>query len=218
MLKHLSVVTFLMVICLFFYSPSLHATGLGIQIPSIGSGSAHYEVDWDNDGTTEDDLDISHVGFGFVLDTRVANPGVFNYRLNLNYENADLGNEDQWGDGFSRFAIDNTFGFAVLQSPVVRMWLGPQIRIAYMKFSQDNYYSEVNSIGFAFAPVLGANFNLGSVVSLCPELGYRFSFYVGSLTFDEEYMNEEGTWTMNNNEFFLRFNILFRINDYYDKW
>lgn len=193
------------------------ATGLGIQIPSIGSGTANYTVEGDYEDS-DYEMDLSHIGIGFVLDTRVANPGVFNYRMNINYETVDLGNEDQWKDGFNSFSIDNTFGFAVLQTTVVRMWIGPQIRIAYMRFSHDDYPVDVNLIGLALAPVLGANFNLGRVVSLCPELGYRFSFYGGSMSWDSEYDIDDRAWTMNNREFFLRFNILFRINDYYDNF
>ena len=219
----------ILIMLVFFFTPvTSFAVGLGIQIPAYGSGDAHYKVEYtyrdyygyDEDISSEHDMDISHFGIGFVLDTKVANPGVFNYRLNINYENVNLGNEDQWKDGFNSFSIDNTFGFAVLQSSVVRLWIGPQIRLAYMHFSHDDYNVSVNIFGIAFGPVLGANFNLGSVVSLCPELGYRLSFYGGSFDFDEEMSDNynDGTWTMDNKEFFLRFNILFRISDNYDNF
>lgn len=189
------------------------ATGLGIQIPSIGRGTANYTIEGDYEDF-DYEKDISHFGFGFVLDTRVANPGVFNYRMNINYESVNLGTDDEWEDGFGRFAIDNTFGFAVLQTTIVRLWLGPQIRVAYMKYNtSDDHPIEVNLIGLAVAPIFGANFNIGSVVSLCPELGYRFSFYAGSGGYEDE--TDTDPMNMDNKEFFLRLNILFRINDFY---
>ncbi|MBN1408970.1 MAG: hypothetical protein JW956_14320 [Calditrichaceae bacterium] len=196
------------------------ATGLGIQIPSIASGTSNRTIDPEDGDTYDIEQDIGHFGFGFVLDTKVAKRGVFNYRLNINYEIVDLGDENAWKEDFKRLAIDNTFGFAVLQSKVVRLWIGPQVRLAYMSYSSDLEYAslDVNLIGLGLAPVFGANFNIGSLVSICPELGYRFSIYGGSMTFNEEYYKyeQEDVWAMSNREFFLRLNILFRISDNYD--
>lgn len=194
------------------------AVGLGIYIPTVGSGTTSLKI---NSYEFPEDLDNSHFGFGFVLDTKVANPGVFNYRLHIGFESFELGDrnfrdERYMEDNFSRYSIDNTFGFAVLQSSVVRLWLGPQIRLSYMNFNNED--NDINLIGLGLAPVLGANFNMGDVFTLAPELGYRFSVYGGTNSVDSDdywITDDEDDWTLNNREFFIKLNIIFRINDYY---
>lgn len=207
------------------------ATGLGIYIPTVGSGSTSLDIsssDLFEDHTINPD--ISHFGFGFVLDTKVANPGVFNYRLNIGYESVTLDFNDDPGyldynyfinDKFSRYSIDNTFGFAVLQSEIVRLWLGPQIRLSYMRFNREfeSGNLNINLINFGIAPVLGANFNLGGVFTLAPELGYRISIYGGSLSISDILIMSDNSydenWSLSAKEFYLKLNIIFRINDYY---
>ena len=216
----LTLLTLLAVVGMFCLPSISSAVGLGIYIPTVGSGTSTVKI---NDEDYEiDGVDNSHFGFGFVLDTKVANPGVFNYRLHIGYESFDLGNKGMVDleDNFSRFSIDNTFGFAVLQSSVVRLWLGPQIRISYMGYSDD--YNDINMIGFGFAPVLGANFNMGRVFTLAPELGYRFSIFAGtnSYSYEDFYgsYSEDTDFTVNGSEFYIKLNIIFRISDYYDNF
>lgn len=192
------------------------AVGLGIQIPTIGSGTSTATI-----GDEElSDTDNNHFGFAFVFDTKLANPGVFNYRLQIGYESFKLENEYYYSimnnpdDNLSRFSIDNTFGFAVLQTSIVRLWLGPQIRLSYMTYS-DNFI-ELDLFGIGFAPVIGSNFNMGSFFTLAPELGYRFSIYSGLISTTEAWITEDSEdYKLINREFFIKLNIIFRLNDYY---
>jgi hypothetical protein len=158
------------------------------------------------------------------MDTRVARAGVFNYRLNLGYESVDYGFDND--EKFSRISLDNTFGFGVLQTRIVRLWLGPQVRLAYMRYYYEydsgNGSSEINLVGLGLAPVFGANFNLGSVISICPELGYRFEFYGGqeSYNYDDGFYSssDEIDYVSVNREFFIKLSIIFRINDVFDEF
>ena len=227
MQKLIKVIILIAALILMIMPHDSSAVGLGIFIPTVGSGSTTLEIDSPNEfGVQTYEPDISHFGFGFVLDTRVANPGVFHYRLHIGYESVNLGEanftqSNRLNDNFSRFSIDNTFGFAVLQSEVVRLWLGPQIRLSYMGYNKEEsgVNLDVNLIGIGVAPVLGANFNLGDVFTLAPELGYRFSVFGGKLSVTENYVGIDydysQDWTLNTREFYIKLNIIFRINDYY---
>jgi len=199
------VISALVLMLIFVFPLETQATGLGIYFPTYGSGTGTV----DRDGF-ETERDISHFGGGFVLDTRVADRGVFNYRLQLGFESVDY----LYLENFSRLSIDNTFGFGIVRTRVVRVWLGPQIRIAYMGYSSDP--SDINTIGFALAPVLGVNINIGDVISLCPALGYRVSGFIGTQSYNEEYYlysRENDDWSTSDKEFFVNFSIIFRIND-----
>lgn len=200
----------LVVITLFLIPQSSQATGLGLYLPSWGNGSS--TVSYDNGFERESDID--HIGIGFVLDTKVASRGVFNYRLHLGFESAQYGELE---NKFSRFAIDNTFGFGIVQSSVLRLWLGPQIRLVYQSYSDSDisYDFNINAFGLGLAPVLGLNFNLGNVVSICPEIGFRFMFLGGTEEYDGSFYYDE-PFASTEQYVFINLALLFRINDVFD--
>lgn len=169
---------------------SSQAVGLGISV-GLKDGSTNYDNSTTNFG-------FKATGFNFILDTAVAKDKVFNYRLGLGYEKEtfDVGTRE-----VGRFALTNTFGFGVLRTEAVRLWLGPQIFFAY---GSDDTYHDLDA-GAAF--VLGTNFAVGPVVSLGLELGYGIGFHrweVGRL-------DNDGL----RNNFFLSGVLLFRIHDEY---
>jgi len=197
----------LVVISLFLIPQSTQATGLGLYLPSWGNGTSTISYD---EGY-EREIDIDHIGIGFVLDTKVASRGVFNYRLHLGFESAQYGELE---DKFSRFALDNTFGFGIVQSKAVRLWLGPSIRLAYQTYSSESL--NINSFGLGLAPVLGLNINLGSVVSICPEFGFRFMFLGGEEEYDSYYYSDFESFTSTERYFFVNLALIFRIGDVFD--
>lgn len=201
----------LLVITLFMIPQSGYTTGLGLYLPSWGNGTS--TINYDNGYEWEQDID--HIGIGFVLDTRVARRGVFNYRLHLGFESAQYGEMD---NKYSRFALDNTFGFAIVQSSVVRLWFGPQIRLVYQSYSESDlsYDASINALGIGLAPVLGFNFNLGNVVSICPEIGFRFMFLGGTQEYDGYYGYSEEPFDSKEQYVFVNLALLFRINDVFD--
>jgi len=199
------------VISLFLIPQSSQATGLGLYLPSWGNGSS--TINFDSGYEWEQDID--HIGIGFVLDTRVARRGVFNYRLHLGFESAQYGELD---NKYSRFALDNTFGFGIVQSSVVRLWFGPQIRLVYQSYSESGstYDASINAFGIGLAPVLGFNFNLGNVVSICPEIGFRFMFLGGTQEYDGYYGYADEIFDSTERYVFVNLALIFRIGDVFD--
>ena len=68
---------------------------------------------------------------GISTDTAVAKDKLFNYRMNLGYENvqesiASFGNFSSYHGA----SFENIFGFGVYRSRLMRVWLGPSLRIA----------------------------------------------------------------------------------------
>lgn len=199
-----------------------NAFGIGIYLPVYGSGSgtldfidydeSEFDYDWDYDG-----------GFGIVLDTKVARRGLFNYRLNLGMANAS----QKYGstlDGFKYYMMDHTFGFGVVQTRVVRVWLGPQIGLALMSYEDNNDYSDNswNAVGFTFAPVLGANFNFGRMFTVAMDMGYKFSSFAGTAEttyYDSSYgydVTDSDSFTQSQQGFFINLSLILRIGDVFD--
>ena len=196
-------------------SHSLRAAGLGIAF-RYGVGSVDYDL---YDG------DASHFGINFVFDSNVAKNSVFNYRLNAGveffehsydatYDYGYLYTETEYNEGI-RIITDHTFGFGIVKSRVVRLWLGPNIRFGFVSADEAGL-----CVG-AGLTALGLNFNFGPVFTLGVEAGYQF---YADLYFDDVVSNEyvedyylyEGSSSGANNMFVLKISILFRIHDTYD--
>lgn len=222
--KLLSTLTALLIVIFFAVPKNVHSFGMGIYVP-FGAGSGTFtlsdlsDVEIDYDGTYAG-------GFGIVLDTKIARDGLFNYRLNLgliNGSNKYEGNTKAQ-DGYKYYVLDNSFGFGVVRTSWLRLWIGPQIRIAYMNLEDNSTGNTetMNGIGFGFAPVIGANFNFGPVFTAAIDLGYRFSSYAGTWEYEgyNEYSGYYDYWdesfTRSENMFFINFSLLFRMGDTYD--
>lgn len=217
--------TTIFIVLLVTFSPNASlAGGFGIHIP-VTFGTAKYDFF---------STDENHFGLGFIFDTSVGENRVFNYRLNVSFEyfeqshtysyyefsphyldpylfSVDYHNED------FRLAMDNTFGFAVLRTRIVRLWLGPQVRGGFMFGDR---------AGVTIAPgltVLGLNFNLSPVFTLGIEGGFRLA---ANLYFDEyrqdyyddyidEYYDIHVAGSSSNNELYLKLSFIFRSRDKY---
>ena len=205
-----------LLLALVFLTSSAMAIGLGVYYNGYGSGSA----DWteDHDGWELDyEGDTESTGFGFVLDTAVAKDTLFNYRLNIGLE--DVTKEE--GDGvveaeFDSYVIDNTFGFAVLRKKVVRLWLGPQLRISYSEGNPINDPDfDINLVGFGLGAVFGANFNIGRVFTPAVSIGYRYTKYIGTGDYSNSsyYTSPEVDYDVTETRLFVNLAVLFRMGD-----
>jgi hypothetical protein len=175
---------FLTVVIVAFMMNSAQAIGLGLY----GTWQAG-PVDWEFDDTEDGGFifdysgDSSRVGGGFVLDTAVAKDKLFNYRLNIGVETfvSDL-DELAIEMDMAGVAIDNTFGFGVLRNDSVRLWLGPRLRVGYFggdiqpEVAPD---TDIYLLELGLGGVFGANFNIGSTVTLGLTTGYIYSGYGG---------------------------------------
>ncbi len=192
-----------------------NAFGIGVFVPVYGTGGGTYT--WDDEGN-ETDYDLSYSGgFGIVLDTKVAKKGLFNYRLNLGYHKATHTYNDYDVEDFKYYTMDHSFGFGIVKTRFLRLWMGPQLRLAYMNYeiSDDSGTYSQYGLGFGIAPVLGANFNFGKVFTVAMDLGYRFSSYAGTAEFDGSYY-DTNDFTKSSQTFFVNLSLIFRIGDYYE--
>ena len=201
----------------FFCISDVMAISLGFTpFTSFSSGDLDWKMDHDNSGdiwgggayTEEFDDDSRHQGIEFVLDTAVARNTVFNYRLNLGYEKFESKHMDL---EMNSITVDNTFGFAVLRTKVVRLWIGPQLHFSYSQ--DDNENIDIDLFGFGFAPVIGVNLNFSDLVTPAFTVGYRVTKYEGTRNDSFWYGGDEYDINIDEKSFFFNFSILFRIND-----
>ncbi|HEY6000653.1 MAG TPA: hypothetical protein VI078_15305 [bacterium] len=172
------------------------AVGIGVGVDVKGGTLSLDEPD--------EDYDFKATGLNFVLDTNVAADRIFNYRLALGYERETV--EDGQGNRdlkIDRMVMTNTFGFGVVRTAPFRLWIGPQISLAYGYDSDFN--GDFQDFGIGIGPALGVNFNLGPVVTLGLEAGYEFSGY----SWETDYDDGDGT----RNGFRGAAVLLFRLDD-----
>jgi hypothetical protein len=190
---------------IFFCTSHAQAVGLGF---SVGTGSEEWENDVYNNGNRE----VSNVGF--VVDTAVARNKVFNYRFTFLKEenNADGGNLDMQG-----YAMTHDFGFGVVRTKNVRLWLGPELKASYYEdLTQNNGRTTTGDVvGFGAGPVIGLNVNLPQVVSFTFTAAYHIiGFYAGG---DSYYDSNTGTYVdtvdADSNGLYLNIGVIFRINE-----
>jgi len=213
-----SILTMTVICLVILVCPSLYAGGLGIAFP-YGVGSTDYDIY---------EADASHFGINFVFDSNVARDRVFNYRLNFGIEFFNHEYEYDYYDSYYgyyywgtasneglRIITDHTFGFGILKSRVVRLWLGPTVRVGFVTGDDASGIS----LG-AGITALGLNFNFGSVFTLGLEAGYMFNadLYFDDVIYEEDYYSyyDYGSSTGLNQMFVAKLSIIFRINDTYD--
>lgn len=200
---------------IFLFNGSVFAAGLGIAFP-FGSGTTDYDLY---------EADASRFGINFVFDSNVANNRVFNYRLNAGVEFFTHDYEEEYYSSYYgyydyysysnegiRIVTDHTFGFGIVRTSVVRLWLGPTVRIGFVSEDESGI-----TLG-AGLTALGLNFNFGPVFTIGLEAGYLFNadLYFDDVAYEEDYYYEDSSSTGLNQMFVVKLSFLFRINDTYD--
>lgn len=120
-------------------------------------------------------LTHSLTGLDFVMDTAVARDRIFNYRLNIECTNHSLRQERLYSSHsyqVNRLVWANTFGFGIVRTHLLRIWVGPQIAFAYEFRNRDRVILG-SSIYTSLGPVVGANIHTWKNVTLGFELGFR---------------------------------------------
>lgn len=209
-MKNLIGLATLFACCLGFHGVAL-ALGLGGYLEG-GGGTARVEHPNSRGSTDDSQVDAAGVGAGFALDTAVRGPQIFNYRLHVGFDAQGFYDNDDRYVEIGGVAIDNIFGFAVLRTDKVRMWLGPTLRLGYYRghlYDEDRWRDshrhhdddEVGdyrayTVGVGLA--VGANFAVGRTFSICPTVGYRYARHFGSWSTDSDYGSRDGDargWT-----------------------
>jgi len=202
------------------------AAGMGVYVPFSIGDSASVTVSEDNFDTDYDtDIDYkSAAGIGLVFDSNIGKDKLFNYRVGIEYQKTSRDTySDEYGSGsctqfcdMTRLNLVQTFGFGVLRTKMVRLWVGPRINIAWNYQSTDyntgyytNTYTEA-AFEFGVAPAVGVNVNLGKLVSLAFDVDYRFAGVVGA--YDDGEL-DSGTYSGGTTGTTARFSVLFRFGE-----
>jgi len=197
---------FCLVMVIAFGASGASAAGFGVY-GSLGSGSADWTVDdWMSVPTTFK-TDSEHEGAGFVLDTAVAKDSFFNYQLNLGY---DKFTNKKTTDGakvtdLAGLMISNSFGFGIVRTSGFRLWMGPEIRLAWPTGSEAGI--DVDLFGIGIGPVVGMNFNLPGTVTFQVKAGYQLMSYTGEMY---SYSNGYTDYDIDEKLIYVNLGILFR--------
>ena len=186
------------------YSSQAMAAGNGFYF-QLGSGTA----DW----SAEDDFerwdfnsDTSHFGVGYVLDTAAGTNRLFNYRLQLGYEQYNDRVKNSTSElQFDSFIIDQDFGFAVARNNAFRFWLGPELRFAFLGESSDGYDTALFGVGLG--PAFGIDFHTASNVSMGLKGGILMMSYDGIA--DDNVYGNDIDYQVNEDLVFFNFAVLF---------
>jgi len=178
------------------------ASGIGLYVPySLGDSKSVTIYPDDNTGNDREfNYDLqSGAGIGFTFDSNIGKDSLFNYRLGLEYTEQKFDkregghsctNDCEYG---TKFNIVNTFGFGVLRTQTVRLWVGPRINIALEKDTQTGYSTTYtrNGAEIGIAPAIGINVNLGRYFALAADVDYRFAATFGDtdVTENSSYYN-----------------------------
>ncbi|MGB6019003.1 MAG: hypothetical protein WBF77_05350 [Sulfurimonadaceae bacterium] len=198
----------------------INAAGMGVYIPFNLTETEN--IDYDLGGSNEFEYKPS-AGFGIAFDSNIGQDKLYNYRLGLEYSSAELDTVDgQTLPGTltkDKFNIVNTFGFGVLRTKTVRLWVGPRINIQFENGVYDDgvVYVEQDSFGIGLAAAAGVNVNLGRLVSLSADLDYHAVSIAGTedgtvfgIPFSDDY-------TGTNKGVTARFYVLFRFGKEFQK-
>jgi hypothetical protein len=194
------------------------ASGMGIYIPYNISETE--ELEYTDGGGTYDFEYKPSAGIGFVFDTNIGKDKLFNYRLGLEYVRTELDNIDgnslPAGSTFdkSTFNIVNTFGFGLLRTQTVRLWVGPRVNVQFENadFEVFSISGSQSSIGVGLGLAAGVNVNLGKVVSLAADLDYHAVSVVGT----EDFAGFTEEYTAVNKGATIRFYVLFKFGETFD--
>jgi len=168
------------------------AVGLGFYLEG-GGGSGEHTINPDVGPNFDEDVDVSHGGVGFMLDTDVLNKGVFNYRLNVGFESMTIKPDTGGNDlDFGGIVVMNDFGFAIVRNKKLRFWGGPEVKLGIYS-GEDDANQDVDLVTFGVGPVLGLNIRLSSSVFLALKGGVLVTAYGGQA---ETYDIEDGKATV----------------------
>lgn len=209
----------LLLLLLLFVSDS-SATGVGFNITG-GAGEGDWDAtNWSHSGSDKDfdfDTDVKKRGAGFIFDTAVSSDRVFNYRLNLGlerneYEIDDIYNNPGISGKFetSGWFMSHDFGFRIYNNRTVRVWMGPEVRLASVKGElKNNKDYEIDFVSFGLGPVLGLNINPGANISIVFKIGALLERNWGDLedrsTGVDWNIDSEGNYSFASAGFLFRF-------------
>ena len=181
------------------------AAGFGIY----GSVGRDGSSTWSPDNGPGYKVRTAHQGAGFVFDTAVAQDKFFNYQLNLGYDEFTNKTARSASDlKLGGLMISNAFGFGIVRTGSFRLWMGPEIRLAWPRGSMSGF--DYDFFGGGVGPVLGMNFNLPGTVSFVVKAGYQFMHYDGKADSSTVYGSYKYDNEIRERLLYVNIGILFR--------
>jgi len=197
----------------------LFAAGFGFY-GSLGYGGGEYT---NNDPDRPDLANLSYgkarVGGGFVYDNGPASQSVFGYRLNLGAEGIIDNVEDLNTTGtYSFYGVRinwlNDFGFALVRTPNLRWWLGPQLGLFYLDESDGNG-SAISSLDFGLGAATGINFNMPHNFTIGLDLALRYIPEIATRSLRSSLDNYDASYIGNGVECGLTVSFMIRGRNVY---
>ena len=197
------------------------AIGLGFKITG-GSGESDWNYDslfQDTTGTysSEGDFssDDSYSGFGFVFDTNLAKDKLFNYRLEIGFEDKEYKTKGGGKIELDGIHIINDFGFGIIRSENLRLWIGPELKLTQLSDEDNSWDSNMDIMEFSYGPVIGLNFNPGNLLTVAMKTGYLFSQFTGDSYYYTTDSSLDNDYDGDGSSYFFTLALIFRINDNY---
>lgn len=169
---HLIAILFTMFIAL---PHSVMAHGLGVAVEGGTGRLKTTDHPFYGEGSDNRSYDQDRAGIGIVYDTNVGRDALFNYRLGILYQKLDADGTDSRLD-LDGFTVESDYGFGIYRSDLVRLWLGPEVRLEYLEGhgNRGPYDYTEHTLSLGLGPVLGLNYHLNNDLSLVMRGGYIF--------------------------------------------
>lgn len=188
------------------------ATGFGAYFEYV---HAEGEIDPGLPNSGDADFDANKYGFGFALDTNLAEDRLFNYRLNLGFQHTnrhfddfafqgnvfDLGHIDANGVN-----LNNAFGFGIWRGQNHRLWLGPSIRVAVDVYDTNDSNIDIVDVSAGGGAALGLNLHAGRNVTIGLTAGYQY-LAVSEIVYIDPDSGNDDTRTFDGHEHLVTANV-----------
>lgn len=182
------------------------ATGFGGQI-GFGGGAGTFEYDFP--GAEEMDVDASSFGIGFLMETAPLSTELFSYRLGVGLEGLNLEDDENVTAELGGLTIDNTFAFRLAGDSTWRLWVGPQVRLAFYGGETDKKVLgdkiEFSASAFGLGPAFGGNWSVSDNLILGFDTGIRWTGYSGTAEWGSYSEDVTGSTSI----FFINFDMLY---------
>ncbi len=205
---------------------ALSAGGIGLYLPySLGDTM---DVTVSPDGGQEFDQTTKYkptLGLGLMYDNNLGKDKLLNYRLGVEWMDRTVNTVSNGSSSTScsgsncdmfRLQVVQTFGFGVLRTKMVRLWIGPRFNFGYNYQNNENALLTQTNINFEFgiAPAAGINLNFGRYFAISADLDYRFAGVGGGYTYDlNGGTSVTNTYSGTNNGATLRAYAIFKFGE-----
>ncbi len=128
-----------------------------------------------------DSYETGRISAGLAVDTAVAKDKLFNYRMNLGYEHV---REKIGGSTFASYnggSFENIFGFGVYRSKLMRVWLGPSVRLGVGVLDDQGLFGvpvpgTLINLTAGGGLAAGINVHTGNFGSAAFTIGYQYAY------------------------------------------